>query len=295
MSTIILCGLCFLCGIIFLLLLLGYQKKSRIYNSKKYYNDRSYGKCYITGDKHRNFQTVELFCKEVKTCKSDILIVLGDAGINYYEDYRDYELKTKLSRLNITLLCIHGNKEKRPQDIPSYGIKNLCGGKVYYEPQYPNICFAIDGEIYTLENRQYIVCGGAHSIDKIICLEKHKPFWDNEIPDEKIKAQFENQLKCSNNKIYGIFTHTCPLKYLPKEMFVSVKQNIKQKTRHKKKNRKRCTQKPFQPDIDRTTESWLDSIEENIDYSIWFCGHYHVDKNIDKIVMMYNEIRPLHI
>ena len=30
-------------------------------------------------------------------------------------------------------------------------------------------------------------------------------------------------------------------------------------------------------------------------YNIWFCGHYHIDKQLDKINMLCNDIRPLHL
>jgi len=39
------------------------------------------------------------------------MIILGDAGINYYLYERDYELKEQLAQLPITLFCVHGNHE----------------------------------------------------------------------------------------------------------------------------------------------------------------------------------------
>ena len=39
---------------------------------------------YITGDKHGNFSEVYAFCCKNKTTRDDLMIVLGDAGINYY-------------------------------------------------------------------------------------------------------------------------------------------------------------------------------------------------------------------
>ena len=69
---------------------------------------------YITGDTHRDFARVEEFCEEYGTTEDDILIILGDVGINYYLDDRDDEIKEELSQLPITLLCIHGNHEERP-------------------------------------------------------------------------------------------------------------------------------------------------------------------------------------
>ena len=49
---------------------------------------------YITGDKHRDYNDVFNFCNKYKTSKNDILIILGDAGINYFLDEKDYILKT---------------------------------------------------------------------------------------------------------------------------------------------------------------------------------------------------------
>ena len=246
---------------------------------------------YITGDKHRNFLTVKRFCRQMKTRKKDVLIILGDSGFNYYGDERDDELKRFASKLKITLFCLHGNKENRPQNVGTYGVRNFYGGKVYYEPKYPNICFAMDGEIYTFEGRKYAVVGGAHSVDKFFCLEKGKPFFEDEMPDDAIKTLTENNLAKEENKVYGMMTHTCPLKYLPTEMFMSTRQKS---TENGSKTEKEETVPVSKLDIDRSTEEWLDRLEEKIDYTVWFCGHYHIDKQIDKVHMMCHEIQPLH-
>ncbi len=264
-----------------------------------YYDDGSAPKYYITGDKHRNFTCVKKFCHDSNTRKKDVLIILGDAGFNYYGDVRDDELKKEAAAMNITLFCLHGNKECRPQNVGTYGVRNFCGGRVYYEPKYPNIFFAIDGEVYTFEGKKYMVVGGAHSVDKLRCLDEGIPFWEDEMPDDVVKAKVEERLTKENNKIYGIMTHTCPIDYLPSEMFLSTRQNAAAvKKSHKLKLkigvRKRTTKPPLQLDIDRSTEEWLGRLEQKVSYEVWYCGHYHIDKQIDKINMMYNEIRPLH-
>ena len=48
---------------------------------------------YITGDTHGEFGNVAHFCEQAQTGKRDILIILGDAGINYYGGERDAEKK----------------------------------------------------------------------------------------------------------------------------------------------------------------------------------------------------------
>lgn len=256
-----------------------------------YYDDRTPPRFFITGDKHRNFKNVKRFCRYMNTRRKDVLIILGDAGFNYYEDSRDDWLKKKISKLHITLFCLHGNKEKRPQKVGTYGIRSFCGGNVYYEPKYPNILFAIDGEVYTFEGRKYMAVGGAHSVDKIRCVEEGRPFWEDEMPDDTTKEKVKERLMAENNCIYGMMTHTCPIKYLPTEMFMSTRQNAK----IKRKPRIAKSKKLFKPDIDRSTEEWLGKLEEQLDYEVWYCGHYHVDKQIDKVSMMCYEIRPLHM
>lgn len=299
MDLLLLCGICMLCGgltaISALILYSTFYKKGKTKKCTDYYTDLKGAKYFITGDKHRNFKKVKQFCHDMKTRQKDVLIILGDSSLNYYEDYRDDKLKSELSKLNITLFCLHGNKEKRPQNISTYGIRSFCGGKVYYEPKYPNIYFAIDGEIYTFEGRKYMVVGGAHSVDKLWRIERNEPFWEDEMPSDDTKHLVEQRLEQENNKIYGMLTHTCPIKYLPTEMFMSIRQNNKQNTRKTRIKKQVHKQRKFTPDIDRSTEEWLGVLEDKIQYSVWFCGHYHIDKQIDKITMMCSEIRPLHI
>ena len=112
---------------------------------------------YITGDTHGRFEKVVNFCDYHKTNKNDIMIILGDAGINYYGYVRDYELKKMLSKLPITLFCIHGNHEERPENIKTYKTKKFHEGIVYYEENYPNILFAKDGEVYNFNNHKVLV------------------------------------------------------------------------------------------------------------------------------------------
>ena len=35
----------------------------------------------------------------------------------------------------------------------------------------------------------------------------------------------------------------------------------------------------------------FDKKEEKPDYKLWYCGHYHTDKTIDKIIFMFHDIR----
>ena len=79
---------------------------------------------YLTGDIHGNPTQVELFCSKMQLTEKDTIIMLGDVGLNYYGGKRDRLPKRILSSLPVTFLCIHGNHENRPQNIPtSYSLK----------------------------------------------------------------------------------------------------------------------------------------------------------------------------
>ena len=247
-------------------------------------DDGSPAKYYITGDKHRHFDKLIEFCKSRNLRKKDVIVILGDTGFNYYGDKRDDKLKAKLSELDVTLFCLHGNKENRPQNIPTYGIRTFCGGNVYYEPKYPNIFFAIDGEIYNFNGKEFMVVGGAHSVDKQRCIEQGLPFFEDEMPSDDVKALVEQKLSENGNKIFGFLTHTCPISCLPTEMFVSTRRATSKK-KIKKKDQ-------YVIDIDRSTEEWLEKLKEKVEFSAWYCGHYHVDKEIGKIHMMRSDIIP---
>ena len=75
-------------------------------NPAAYYDDGSPAKYFITGDKHRNFTDVKRFCSAMNTRRKDVLIILGDAGFNYYGDKRDDKLKEEILSLNIVFTVI---------------------------------------------------------------------------------------------------------------------------------------------------------------------------------------------
>ena len=227
---------------------------------------------YITGDKHRVFDSIVEFCDIYETSESDILIILGDAGINFYLDASDQEIKEDLYQLPITILCIHGNHEERPEEVGGYEIKTWNEGEVYYEEDYPNILFAKDGEIYDFNGKKAIAIGGAYSIDKYYRISGNLPWFPSEQPDEWTKARVESKLESVDWKVDFVLSHTCPLRYMPVDMFLP---NIDQSK------------------IDISTEEWLSRIEEKLCYDVWYFGHYHADRYIGQAVLLYEDILEL--
>ncbi len=197
-----------------------------------------------------------------------MLIILGDVGINFYLDEEDEYYKKTLNKLNTKLFCIRGNHEERPENIKTYKEVDMFEGKVFIEEKYPNLIFAKDGETYNIDNKKVLVIGGAYSLDKYYrILYKSQWFKDEQLTKEEMDNIY-NKVKGKHFDI--VLTHTCPYKYEPKEVFIPGIDESK---------------------VDRSMEYFLDKIEENIDYDKWYCGHYHTEKQIDKLEFMYGRIK----
>ncbi len=220
---------------------------------------------YFTGDIHGTPKRVINFADKMQLTSKDTIVILGDVGANYFQDFRDDMTKIKLNDIGVTILCIHGNHEVRPANITSYSLEDWNGGKVWSEEKYPNLLFAKDGEIYTLEGMRYLTVGGAYSVDKFYRLAMNRGWWADEQPCDEIRHYVEKQI--TMYEIDAVLSHTCPLKFEPIEAFLP---GIDQSR------------------VDKSTEIWLDGIEERTPYKAWLCGHWHIDKSINNFHFLFN-------
>lgn len=227
---------------------------------------------YLTGDIHGSPWGVKQFCRKAKLSEKDTIVLLGDVSANYYGDERDNEVKDVLSQLKPMILCVHGNHEMRPWRIKGYHVVEWNGGQAWVQKRYPNLLFAKDGEIFNLEGRRCIVIGGAYSVDKFYRLSRGAGWWSDEQPSPEIKEYVESQIQ--EHKIDIVLSHTCPYKYEPREVFLPMID---------------------QSQVDASTEKWLDGIEERMEYSAWYCGHWHTDKRIDKLHFLFHSFETLEV
>ncbi|MBO7474923.1 MAG: metallophosphoesterase [Ruminococcus sp.] len=225
---------------------------------------------YITGDIHGSLEPIFDLVEKYEPKEDDIIVILGDVAVNYTGRLRDKFIKEEMNNIGVTFFCIHGNHENRPQNIASYKEMIWNGGRVLYEEVYPNILFPMDGDIFELEGNKCIVIGGAYSVDKFYRLRNGYNWWPDEQPSLAIKEYVEEKVK--NNKIDIVFSHTCPYKYIPTECFLSGIDQSK---------------------VDNSTEQWLDTIEEAIEYKAWYLGHWHTDKHIDKMHFLFHSVETL--
>jgi 3-oxoacid CoA-transferase subunit A len=223
---------------------------------------------YITGDIHGEVFRIAEAVARFNIGSEDIIVLLGDVGMNYYGNKcGDRHRKKRLNKLGVPMFCIHGNHEMRPGTIPSYHEVEWHGGAVYVEDDHPNLLFAKDGEVYDLNGQKTIVIGGAYSVDKWYRLQCDLNWFPDEQPSEEIKAKVEQKLHELGWRVDAVLTHTCPERYIPREAFLS---GVDQAT------------------VDSSTEQWLDTIAERLDYRAWFCGHWHINKRIDKMHFLFD-------
>lgn len=225
---------------------------------------------YITGDTHGDFKQLYDYCVHTPMTEDDTIIILGDAGINYYGDMKDLLLKETIRRhIPATLFIIHGNHEMNPEYMDTCKTKVYKEGEVFYEPEFPNIVYAKDGEVYNMDGHQTICLGGAYSVDKYYRLQRGWNWFPDEQMSPEVKKRCEDKLKSLDNKIDVVLSHTTPYKFMPTDMFLS---NIDQST------------------VDSSMEHWLQDICNTITYNHWFAGHFHCDRTVGNLTIMFNGI-----
>lgn len=231
-----------------------------------------FDRIFVTGDVHGDMLDLVYRAKSVDISENDLIIILGDCGFeisSYFEENgnpSERDIKRQLwTKENIpaTIFCVQGNHEVPFNEMHG----NRCemfGGKVV---ESNGIYFALNGEEYTINNKKFLVLGGAYSVDKFYRLRNGYPWWENEQPNTIEREEILNRVK---GKSYDyVLSHTCPYDYRPVEAFlVGVTQS----------------------DIDTSQEEFLQKIHESITYTKWYLGHWHIEKEIDKLKFMFKEI-----
>lgn len=225
---------------------------------------------FITGDKHRDFTDVGVFCKRAETTKNDVLIVLGDAGINYYLGESDQAVKRELQALPVTFLFINGNHEERPENIEGYELVDIdekdVRGKCYVEKQFPSLWFASNSE-FTIAGKRCFVIGGAYSVDKYFRLRNGSMWFRSE---ELTEEEIDDIRKELHGEYDYFLAHTCPRRYEPVDSFL-----------------------PWvnQDQVSKRMENFLDEVAENHPEAKWYCGHWHIDRALPEIQFMYVDFK----
>lgn len=227
---------------------------------------------YVTGDTHASFYPLYDRLDALPRTDCQGCIILGDVGFNYHGGDEDRWNKQLMNSLGIPLFCIQGNHEQRPAPTGLYEQQTRFGGQVWVEPAFPNLIFARDGEIHDLDGRSALVIGGAYSVDKYYRLMHGYPWWADEQPDQATRQRVEAALAARDWQVDLILSHTCPARYIPQEALLPGLDQSR---------------------VDRSTELWLDTIESRTRYGRWYCGHWHINKAVDRMQFLFHDLIPL--
>lgn len=219
------------------------------------------------------------------------IIILGDAGLNFYLNKTDARVKKEVDAKGFYLYVVRGNHEARPHDLKDI---TLCydenvQGNVWIEPAYPHIRYFCDWGVYVIGGYKVAVIGGAYSVDKYWRLTRFGLTEETNIPkktgwfaNEQLTAEemslaekeFMSQI---NLGIFDfVFSHTCPMSYEPTDMFLG---SIDQKT------------------VDTSMETWMENLKNKftIKYA-WLFGHFHADRiEAPHVEMYFKDIEDLEV
>ena len=225
-------------------------------------------KWYITGDCHGDISRFKNF-SAVSTAEKIGIIILGDAGINYYLNKKDNKIKQELENTDLIYYLVRGNHEERPENLPDIVtiIDEQVKNEVFIEPQYPHIRYLKDGYTYNINNHSTLVLGGAYSVDKEWRISCGYGWFPAEQLSEKEKNNIYNNIKGKNFDI--ILSHSCPISFEPVDLFLHISQN----------------------GIDKSMEIWLDKVKDNCNWKVWCFGHYHADRlERPRVEMFFQDI-----
>ncbi|MBR1746824.1 MAG: metallophosphoesterase [Clostridia bacterium] len=228
-----------------------------------------FARVFVTGDIHGDVEDLADRVKKMGAKNDDLVVILGDCGF-FYDSYFEREGRVALSdvdrtkkaaALPCTILCVQGNHEVPYDEMPWAKEVSLLGGEGYYAY---GVYFAKNGTTLDLNGKKALVLGGAVSIDRFIREQDGRPWFSHE---EVSSERFEEIVrKVRGGRFDFVFSHTTPLSDIPEDGFADFPE-------------------PYYNG--HHTEKYLQRVKENIAYGCWYAGHYHLEREYEKLHILY--------
>ena len=244
---------------------------------------------YITGDTHNSEDmsnlskaNMELCCLEQKADYGAITaaIVLGDFGLPWHTAFvardgihptssTDKKLLAWYNKKPFKVLALMGNHDnydmlKKLPPVAMFGSTVLKVSE--------NVFYLKRGEVYTIEEKRFLVLGGALSVDKIYRIP-HKSWWEEEAWSSAEEEALLAKIAAGERTFDYVLSHNGPTAGI-----ASVEEYVK--------NGGEVIKDPV--------VAFNDQIDSMITYKKWFFGHWHSDsgyKNFkeNKYIALYHE------
>lgn len=207
---------------------------------------------YITGDTHGSFDLMKLSSKNFPAqkhmTKDDYVIILGDFGLVWNNSESELKWREWLNNKPFTTLFIDGNHDNHKL-IWSYPECDMFGNKV--NAISDSIFYLKRGEVYEIEGSTFLTIGGAESYDRYLRTPE-VDWWHTEtIEPLDIKRAVENAYKL-DDPVDAVLSHEAPYNVLISAISPFIEQSF--------------------------SALMLKDLWHQIDFSQWFCGHWHRDE-----------------
>lgn len=243
---------------------------------------------YIMGDIHGSFKPIRDFHLRHNTNKeyiqdnNKVMILLGDAGLNYFFNERDENFKKKLGKYPFTYFVVRGNHEERPsicaeKNPDKWHQEPMWGWSVWVENDYPYIKYAMDYvTMYFIPYKdeedercmpsiaKTLVIPGAYSVDKYKRLQAGWSWFPQEQLSKSEMLDGKILLNSSNWNCDLVLSHTCPRIFEPTDLFLPTTN---------------------QALVEKDMEIYLGELEYKLNYKAWLWGHYHAHREYPRDII----------
>ena len=229
---------------------------------------------FITGDTHGSYDMTKLsrrHFQEGKTLtKNDYVIICGDFGCVWGGELEksDKWWQNWLDEQPWTTLWIDGNHENHDL-LQTYPIEQWHGGRIHKINN--SIYHLMRGEVFTINDKTIFTFGGGYSTDRAYRKEGVS-WWKGELPTHEEVNYALQSLEKYNNHVDIILTHDAPRDIKEYLGFYNL-----------------CDMSVYGEEYE-DIHSTLYFFKKNIVFQDWYLGHYHIDKYIGNMHILYNEI-----
>lgn len=229
---------------------------------------------FITGDTHGSYDMTKLsrrHFQEGKTLtKNDYVIICGDFGCVWGGELEksDKWWQNWLDDQPWTTLWIDGNHENHDL-LQTYPVEQWHGGRIHKINN--SIYHLMRGEVFTINDKTIFTFGGGYSTDRAYRKEGVS-WWKGELPTHEEVNYALQSLEKYNNHVDIILTHDAPRDIKEYLGFYNL-----------------CDMSVYGEEYE-DIHNTLYFFKKNIVFQDWYLGHYHIDKDIGNMHILYNEI-----